>query len=131
MILFYQICAARGHRWSATNGLKQTEEGGYYGVPKRDWIPECAECVPERSGGRGAVVDEPAPGGCGADISEEEGLSKGSALEIPAGFGSQKSRKSGKSEDKLRVSRRGVKKTTLAKALRRKEESTEKSSGVS
>src|ERR1035437_5053040 len=32
---------------------------------------ECAECVPERSGGRGAGVDEPAPSGRGAELSKE------------------------------------------------------------
>lgn len=32
---------------------------------------ECAECVLERSGRRGAVVDEPVPGGRGADVSKE------------------------------------------------------------
>ena len=115
-----------------TSGQMQTEEVGYYGVPKRDLIlgvPELgvlriaaglehgpnlvqemsamqvkispagheqfavwregvhdelvfavaiamlerAECVSERSGGRGAMVDEQARGGRGADISEEEG----------------------------------------------------------
>src|ERR1035437_6013576 len=137
MILFYQICAARGYRWSATNGqangrgrvLRGPEAGfdrgltdtaatrgaadrGRIGVWRgpgegddsdggkdlgfrlravcrvagRDarrpgvcgsaGMLECAECVPERSGGRGAVVDEPAPGGRGADISEEEGMNR-------------------------------------------------------
>ena len=69
MILFYQICAARERRWCAANGLMQTEECGYRGVPKRDWILECAECVSEPSGGCGTVVDERAGGGCGADFA--------------------------------------------------------------
>jgi hypothetical protein len=37
---------------------------------------ECAECVPEGPSGRGAVVDEPAPGGRGADVSKEEGMNR-------------------------------------------------------